>query len=464
VGHPLAGTGSLWADGLDEADARAGEGRPPLEGSTEADVAIVGGGYTGLWAALHLLRIEPSMRIVVLESEVCGFGASGRNGGWASAFFAGSREATAKRHGRDAAVALQRAMHHAVDDLGTTAAEEGIDCAFYKGGSLVLATTAQQEPRVRAMVEYEHGWGFTDDDVRWLDADEATKRITATGVRGAKFTPHCARVHPARLVRGLAAAVEGRGAVVHEGTRVTRIEPGRAVTANGAVRAPIVVRATEGYTPELDGARRAMVPLQSLMIATAPLPEEAWDRVGWSEAETFTDGRRLIIYAQRTADDRIAFGGRGAPYRFGSRVVGSAEGSPKVWAALEATLRDLLPGIGDAAVTHRWGGSLGVPRDWYSSVGIDRETGLAWGGGYVGDGVTTAYLAGRTLADLVLERSTELTTLPWVGHRSPSWEPEPLRWLGINAGLWLAASADRYEERTGHTSAWRDRALQSLVG
>jgi len=194
----------------------------------------------------------------------------------------------------------------------------------------------------------------------------------------------------------LAAAVERRGAVVHESTRVTRIEPGRALTAVGAVRAPVVVRATEGYTPELDGARRAIVPLHSLMIATEPLPDEVWDRIGWGDAETLTDGRRLIIYAQRTADVRIAFGGRGAPYRFGSSPGGGAERSPRVWAALEATVRALLPGVGDAAVTHRWGGALGVPRDWYSSVGIDRTSGLAWGDGYVGDGVTTSYLAGSS--------------------------------------------------------------------
>jgi glycine/D-amino acid oxidase-like deaminating enzyme len=355
-------------------------------------------------------------------------------------------------------------MHGAVDDLGTAARDEGIDCAFHKGGSLTLATTAPQEARVRAWVEEEQAWGFTDDDLRWLDADEAAKRIAAAGVRGAAFTPHCARIHPARLVRGLAAAVERRGAVVHEGTPVTRIEPGRALTAAGAVRAPVVVRATEGYTPELDGARRAMVPLHSLMIATEPLPDEVWDRIGWSDAETLTDGRRLIIYAQRTADGRIAFGGRGAPYRFGSRPGGGAERSPRVWAALEATTRALLPGVGDAAVTHRWGGALGVPRDWYSSVGIDRTSGLAWGGGYVGDGVTTSYLAGRTLADLILERTTALTQLPWVGHRSPPWEPEPLRWLGINAGLRLTASADRHEARTGRTSAWRERALRTLLG
>ena len=409
VGHPLAATGSVWADGLDEADALAGEHRPPLDGSVDADVAIVGGGFTGLWTALHLARLDPSTRVVVVEAEVCGWGASGRNGGWASAFFAGSRRATARRHGRDAAVALQRAMHTAVDELGRTAASEGIDCDFHKGGTLNLATNAPQEARLRAGVDEERRWGFGPDDVSWLDAEAATARVAAAGVRGGVFTPHCARIHPARLVRGLAAAAERRGVVLAERTRAERIEPGRVVTATGrrasALSSCAPPRATRRPCRAPGGV---LAPLHSLMIATEPLPDDVWADLGWADAETLTDGRYLIIYAQRTADGRIAFGGRGAPYRFGSRAGGSAESSPAVWTALAATLRDLLPAVGFPRITHRWGGALGVPRDWYSSVGLDRATGLAWGGGYVGDGVTTSFLAGRTLADLILGRDSEL--------------------------------------------------------
>ena len=461
MGHALTltSTGSLWADGVP-----ADPPRPGLDGSVDADVAIVGGGYTGLWTALHLLRADPSTRVIVLEKDVCGFGASGRNGGWASALFAGSRAATAERHGRDAAIALQRAMHRAVDQLGAAAADEGIECDFRKGGTLTLATTAAQEERVRAEVDDEHRWGFGDDDLRWLDSEEASARIGAAGLRGAAFTPHCARIHPARLARGLAAAVERRGATVVEGTAVERIEPGRAVTSGGVVRAPIMVRATEGYTAALPGLHRRLVPIHSLMIATEPLGGTAWDEVGWDGAETVTDGRHLLVYAQRTADGRIAFGGRGAPYRYGSRIGERAERRPSVFADLERSLRALLPGVGDTAVSHRWGGPLGVPRDWYSSVGLDRATGLAWGGGYVGDGVTTSFLAGRTLADLIAGRDTELTALPWVNHRSRTWEPEPLRWLGINAGVRLSAAADRAEARTGRRARRHERALRALVG
>ena len=160
----------------------------------------------------------------------------------------------------------------------------------------------------------------------------------------------------------------------------------------------------------------------------------------------------MIIYGQRTADGRIAFGGRGAPYHYGSTVRPAFDSEPAVHALLRQTLTELFPELADARFTHAWGGPLGIPRDWHSSVGLDRATGLAWAGGYVGDGVATTNLAGRTLADLITGADTPLTRLPWVGHRSPRWEPEPLRWLGVNAGLWTMKLADRSETRRGRPS------------
>jgi glycine/D-amino acid oxidase-like deaminating enzyme len=265
-------------------------------------------------------------------------------------------------------------------------------------------------------------------------------------------------------VQGLAAAVERAGVVVHERTRVLRIEPHVVHTDHGRVRADVVVRATEGYTAGLPGHRRSLAPVYSLMIATEPLPSAFWDEVGWAGRETLTDGRNLIIYAQRTADDRIALGGRGAPYHFGSAVSAENDRDPAVFRALRQTLGSLFPAAADARITHHWGGPLGVPRDWFTSVGLDRSTGLAWGGGYVGDGVAASNLAGRTLADLVLERDTELVRLPWVGHRSRRWEPEPLRWAGVNAGLRLAAAADAIAARTPRPARRTTRLLTALTG
>jgi glycine/D-amino acid oxidase-like deaminating enzyme len=451
---------SLWLDQVPEPLAP----QDPLEGDAECDVAIIGGGFTGLWTAYSLARAEPSLRIRLLEAETCGFGASGRNGGWASALFAGSRAFTAKRRGREGVLALHRQMVEAIGDIERTCAEESIDCSFHRGGTLTLASSPAHVARLREHVDADHRWGLDEHDVMWLDAAQASARVAAAQVHGAAFTPHCAAIQPARLARGLAGAARSRGVTVHEATRVESIEPQRVVTAHGVVQADVIVRATEGYTTQLAGLHRRLIPIYSFIIATEPLPPSFWSEVGWRERETIGDGRQLIIYAQRTADDRIAFGGRGAPYHFGSRVRAWYDRDPIVYHDLARAMHEMFPGTRDARITHHWGGPLGVPRDWYPSVGLDRSTGLAWAGGYVGDGVTTTNLAGRTLTDLILRRETERTELAWVGHRSREWEPEPLRWLGVNAGLHLSAAADRRESRTGRRATGYERALEILTG
>jgi glycine/D-amino acid oxidase-like deaminating enzyme len=436
--------------------------RPALPGDTDADVVVVGAGFTGLWTAYYLLRADPTLRVVLLEAETAGFGASGRNGGWCSALFAASRPALARASSREGALAMDAAMRATVDEVGRVLVEEGIDADWAKGGTLSVATRPEHVARLRASVAEERSWGATDEDVRWLDAEEAASRVRTAPCLGAAYTPHCAAVHPLKLARGLSDVVERLGARVYERTRVSEIAPGRAETAHGTARADVVVRATEGYTASLRGQRRTLAPLYSLMIATEPLPPSFWDEVGLRRRETFTDGRHLIIYGQRTADDRFAFGGRGAPYHFGSAVRPGFDAEPAVFAELERVLRALFPSLGSAQVTHRWGGPLGVPRDWFSSVGLDRSTGLAWAGGYVGDGVSTTNLAGRTLSDLIRGVDSDLVRLPWAQHRSRAWEPEPLRWLGINAMLRVMASADAAEARTGRP-ARRARLLDVLT-
>jgi glycine/D-amino acid oxidase-like deaminating enzyme len=424
----------------------------PLPGDAEADVAIAGAGYTGLWTAYYLSRAEPGLKIVVCEREIAGFGASGRNGGWCSALFPASLGKLERMAGAGQATAMYRAMQATVDEVARVAAAEGIDCHWAKGGTVQLARSATQLDRAAGEVAEARAFGFGADDLRLLSADEARGIAGATDVTGGTFTPHCAAVHPARLVRGLADAVRRRGVSVFERTPVLALEPGRLVTPAGVVRARYVIRATEGYTAGLPGQRRAMAPVYSLMIATAPLPAAAWAEIGLASRPTFSDGRHLIIYGQRTADGRLAFGGRGAPYHLGSAVRPSFDRVPAVFAALRRTLAELFPVLSDVEVTHGWGGPIGVPRDWCASVGLDRGTGLGWAGGYVGDGVATTNLAGRTLADLITGTDSEITRLPWVGHRSPPWEPEPLRWLGVNAGLQAMSWADRHEARTGRPS------------
>lgn len=450
---------SLWHDTVDTDWTP----RPALAGDLDADVAIVGAGFTGLWTAYYLAEADPGLRIVVLEAETAGFGASGRNGGWCSALFPASLDTLAELADRDGALAQHRAMRETVDEVAKVAAAEGIDAHLAKGGTISLARSRAQWRRARAEVAEARRWGRDEDDVRLLDRDEATSVLRGSRTIGATYTPDCAALHPARLVRGLAEAVERRGVTIHEQTRVRAISAGRAHTGDGDVRAATVVRATEGYTPGLRGEERTLVPVYSLIIATEPLSPATWDEIGLARRETFTDHRHLIVYGQRTADDRLVFGGRGAPYHLGSRIRPEFDCDEAVFARLYATLVDLFPVLAGTRVTHAWGGALGIPRDWCASVGLDRETGLAWAGGYVGDGVSTTNLAGRTLRDLVLGHDTELTRLPWVGHRSPAWEPEPLRWLGINLGLRAMTLADAEESLTRMPSVLA-KAVSPLLG
>lgn len=449
-------TQPLWWDG-----GPAPSPRLAIDADTAADVCIVGGGFTGLWTAYYLLRDHPGLDVLVLEAEHVGFGASGRNGGWVSALYPVGPDTIARRHGRAAALAMMGALRETVTEVGAVAAAEGIDCGFHRGGMLVLARSTAQAKRARAEAAHGQGWG---DGTTWLDAGAARERLDASDVHGGTYNPNCARVHPRRLVDGLAAAVRARGGRIAERSRVTSIGPG-AVEVGGRhrVTARHIVRATEAWTATLPAQRRAIAPVYSLMVATEPLGGELWQRIGLGDREVFADHRHVVIYGQRTADDRIAFGGRGAPYHFGSGIRPEFDHEATVFEDLRSTLRQLLPQLEGVECTHAWGGPLGIARDWHPSVGYDETTGLGWAGGYVGDGVAATNLAGRTLADLVTGRHTALTSLPWVGHRSRRWEPEPLRWLGINAGLRLAGSADAEEARTGRP-ARRARLLEALTG
>jgi glycine/D-amino acid oxidase-like deaminating enzyme len=439
--------------------------RSALPGDVDVDVAIVGAGFTGLWTAYYLTELDPTVRIAVLERDTAGFGASGRNGGWMSALFPSTREKLAALPGssRDAAIRQTAAMRESVDEAGRVIDKEGIDCHYHKGGTIVFARTAAQLRRARAEVEAARAWGDTEDDLRFLDVDETRMVAGATGVRGATYTPHCARIHPARLARGLARVVESRGVAVYEQTPVTAISPGLAETPMGRVRADHVIRATEGYTSTLRGSRRAVAPVYSLIVATEPLSDAVWSEIGLADRPTFSDHRNLIIYGQRTEDGRLVFGGRGAPYHFSSRIRPRFDRKERVFASLRETVTDLFPALSESAFTHEWGGPLGLTRDWMASVGLDRDTGLGWAGGYVGDGVTTTNLAGRTLAHLVVDDHDDLTTLPWVNHRSRNWEPEPLRWMGINAGLRAASLAD-LEESVTRRPSFISRAMAPLIG
>lgn len=451
----LNGQVSHWFDALPPC-------RAALPGDRNADVCIVGAGYTGLWTAYYLKRADPSLRIVILEARFAGFGASGRNGGWLSGLVPGDRRAMAEQYGRDGVLAWQRALNDAVDEVAAVAAAEGIDAGIVKGGNLEIARNAAQAARLAAELDEERYWQV--DGVTALTKAEAAERIRFDGVVSAYHNPNCARIQPARLVRGLAEAVERLGVPIYEQSPVTAISPGLARTPHGTVRAPIVLRATEGFTAGLPGLRRRWLPMNSSMVVTAPIPDDRWATIGWAGCETAGDTAHGFFYAQRTVDNRIAIGGRSVPYRYASRTDDDGRVPDRTITALTAVLHSLLPQIRDVPIDHGWCGVLAVPRDWESTVTLDRASGLGWAGGYVGHGVTATNLAGRTLADLVLDRSTPLTELPWVGHRSRGWEPEPLRWLGVR-GLYLAYRlADRLEERGRATTSPIARIADRITG
>jgi glycine/D-amino acid oxidase-like deaminating enzyme len=428
--------------------------RPPLPGPASADVVIVGAGYTGLWTAYYLKRAQPSLEIVVLEREHAGFGASGRNGGWISGFFSGPARAYERRgQSSDSAfAALQRTMFDTVEEIATVISEHRIDADYVKGGRLEVALNDAQLQRLRQEITYGRAHGLDEPDLHELTADELQARLRVAGVVGGSFSPHVARVHPAKLLTALAATAEELGVKIYESSPVSTIRAREALTPRGSVKARWVVRATEGYTAELPGLRRALAPINSSMIITEPLAPWVWEQIGWDGGEVLADSAHVYVYLQRTADGRIAIGGRGVPYRFGSRTDGRGATAVATVESLHAKLRAMFPAAADAKVDHAWSGVLGVPRDWCVSIDADPRTGLAWAGGYVGEGVAAANLAGRTLRDLVLETPSSLTSLPWVGRRPPPWPPEPLRWSAIRGTYSLYRLADRVEQRTQRPS------------
>lgn len=437
--------------------------RSALTEDITADIAIVGGGYTGLWTAYWLSRHNPDLRIVVLEKHHIGFGASGRNGGWASGLFPASREKIARICGsKTQAHDFVNLLRRSVADLGRTLREHDIDADFSQGGTVTLSRTPLQWKRAQEDVANARSWGDTDSDVQLLNGSQAREMFNATDVIGGTYSPHCAALHPGKLVRGLAALVESQGVTLYENSSVTRITPSSVWTPHARVSARYIVRATEGYTESIAGQERRIAPIWSLMVATEPLTADMWEQIGLSQRQTFSEYRNVIIYGQRTADGRLAFGGRGAPYHFNSETDPRFDSDLKTFHMLRETLCDFLPFLRSVHITHQWGGPLGISRDWFPSVGFDADSNIAWSGSYVGDGVTASYVGGRTVADLILGKESQYTRAPWVNHRSPHWEQEPFRWIGINAARWGLQRADDVEFAHGRPSLL-GRAMQGLI-
>lgn len=425
--------------------------RQPLDGSINVDVAILGAGYSGLWTAYYLRALEPSLKVAVIEEEIAGFGASGRNGSWCTCHFPTSYGAIARHHRPASAVALYRAMADAVDEVGRAAAAEGIDIHFARGGSMTVARGRQQLPAVRDAHAEFVGLGL-GDRVEFLDKSQTRARVDIAGAEGAVFYKDAASIHPGRLVRGLARAVERRGATIYEQTEVIDFVAGTKPTlrtTRGDVRAKTIVLCGEAYLTRLPKLHRALIPVYSLMTLTEPLSAADWDAIGWRHRECIDSARLTIEYIAKTADGRILFGGRGAPYHYGSRIDDDFDRHAPTIEMFRENVRRWFPRLKDVKFTHAWGGPLGAPRDFMASMSYDPAAGVASARGYVGNGVATTNLAGRVLADLIAGRESEITELPCVNHRSPNWEPEPFRYLGVSYIQRAYWNIDRKAERTG---------------
>jgi glycine/D-amino acid oxidase-like deaminating enzyme len=431
--------------------------RPPLDGSREVDVAILGAGFTGLWTAYHLLKREPGLSVAVVEAAIAGFGASGRNGGWCYAGFAVGPAELAARHGTDAARETVHAMIGAVDDVERTCADEGIAADQVRGGALEFARAPYQLPKVRGMAEEYAAIGF-GDRFPLLGPSEAVARVRVPHALAAVWTKDGLTVQPAKLVRGLARAVERRGGTIYEQTRVLDYEGGeRPVlkTDRGELRARrAIVLAGEAYLSGLDKLRRHVIPLTSNIVFSEPLPAEVWERVGWEGRETLGGFGPTGAYIQRTADDRIAFGPYRARYPFASRITDALDLDDGVFAHGRRAARVWFPFLDAYRFTHAWGGVLGAPRDQMPVMGFNPKTKVALCYGYTGEGVAAANLGGRVLTDLITETDSPLTRLPMATHQPTPWEPEPLRWAGVT---FVRRSYVKLEEQAERTGAYPKR-------
>jgi len=437
--------------------------RRPLDGSAHADVAILGAGLTGLWTAWYLLRRDPSLRVLVVERDIAGFGASGRNGAWCAPDLNISMARLATLHGEDAARRMQQATYDAVEETGRATREAGIDAGFHRGGSIRVARGAHGIPALEhSLAEYRR-FGF-GDRYRLVDGAELSDRIRIAGAVRALVGDEAAVVHPGRLVRGLARAVERAGGTIVEQTAVTGFRPrdssGRAtlVTDRGEVRAPTVVLAGEAYLTQLPALHRQLVPLWSLIVLTEPLSAAQWSEIGWERREVVASTRLSIDYLSRTEDGRVLFGGRGAPYRFGSPIKPEYDRHGPTHDRLREFVRSWFPVLRDVRFTHAWGGPLGMARDWHPTVAFDPATGIASARGYVGHGVAATNLSGRILADLLTATPSALTELPIVNHRSRNWEVEPFRYLGVRYSQWALGRLDDRTTRTGRPPTGRSLA------
>ena len=454
---------SLWMHQLEEPL----QPRPALAEDLHADVAIIGAGFTGLWTAYYLKCRAPHLNIVILEAQIAGFGASGRNGGWLMGNLLGEDRLLSGLSPEARAESFDL-LHGIPDEVARVCAQEGIDCDLRKGGVLYAAARyPEQERRLREMLEGYREQGLGEGDYAWLSPQALREQLNVANAYGGVYSPHCATIQPAKLVRGLARVVESLGVRIFEQSPVLRWQAGEVTTAKARIKADWVVPAVEGYSSELPPLGKHLVAAQSLIVATEPLPPDVWARIGLGRGQAFSENSRQVTYGQRTLDDRLVFGARGG-YRFGGRLRQDFNLTADERGLRQHLFGDLFPALRDARLTHAWGGNLGVARRFQPHMLVDRRQQVALAGGYGGEGVGASNLGGRTLADLILGRDTQLARQPWAFQDRaiaslPRWEPEPLRWLGYNAIIRSFMLEDRVLANP-NTPPWRRHLAERLAG
>ena len=454
---------SLWMDQLDEPLLA----RPALEHDLDVDVAIIGAGYTGLWTAYYLKRLAPGLDIAIVEAQTAGFGASGRNGGWLMGNLLGEDRLLAGLP-PDQRRASFDLLHSIPDEVEIVIEREGIDCDYRKGGVLYCAARyPEQETSLRDYLDKLYRQGLTESDYRWLSPEQLTQQIRVAKPYGGIYAPHVATIHPAKLVRGLAETVERMGVKIYENSAVTQWQSGSLRTAKAQVRSRWIVPAVEGYSVTLPPLGRYQLPVQSLIVATEPLSAATWDEIGLSRGQAFSESSRQVTYGQRTADNRLVFGARGG-YQFAGKLRHDFDLTRSEIELRRYLFGELFPQLRNVQITHGWGGNLGMSRRFKPHMLCDHASGIALSGGYGGEGVGASNLGGRTLADLILQRDTELVHQPWVIPRRGldalrAWEHEPCRWLGYNAIIRSFVHEDQTLANPA-TAPWRRKLASGVAG
>lgn len=428
---------SFW---LGSQDYTPGE---PLTKDIEVDVAIIGGGFTGLSTAYHLKAIEPDMKIALLESQVIGFGASGRNGGFNMTLFGLTISFTALRFGKNRAKEAHLYMEHAVDTLRDLVGDLDIDCDYEHPGFLRVATSEKYKKRILHEIELVHSLGISG--IEWIDKNRVQEEVKSPLYLGAWWEPRCGLVNPAKLAWGWKDIITSRGVEVFEESPVSEIaREGKKIrihTPGGQVLADKVVLATNAYSHQILQTKSKQVPIWTYIVLTEPLSDSHFSQIGWQNRQGIEDARNLVHYYRLTADNRLLMGGRDVSIAYGEDM--DHDYNQNVFSQLEEDVRTIFPPLRDLQFTHRWGGPVSITLDMAPAMGYLGDKQIVYSLGCLGHGVSITHLNGKTAADLILERKTDLTEVFFVNRRTIPWPPEPIRNLISRAILSYMHLEDR---------------------